>query len=362
VPNKKVLFIVSHRKERSPGQRFRFEQYLPFLEENGFECHFSNLLNEQDDKVLYGRNNYPGKAAVFLKALRIRTKDMLRKNNYDIIFIYREALMTGSLFFEKAFAKSRAKIIFDFDDAIWLPTVSDTNKALSFLKNASKTGDIIKLSHLVFAGNEYLAGYARSFNSQVVIVPTTIEMKLYGRVCKGVTEGPVCIGWSGSFSTIQHFSYAIPALKAIREKYGSRVRFKIIGDARYYCAELETKGIGWNARTEVEDLAEIDIGIMPLPDDEWTKGKCGLKGLQYMAIGIPTLMSPVGVNTEIIQHGVNGYLPATTDAWVQYLSLLIDNKELRRQIGEEGRKTVVEKYSVDVWKEKYLEHFNGLIE
>jgi glycosyltransferase involved in cell wall biosynthesis len=357
---KKVLIICLHRPDRSPGQRFRFEQYLSYLNENGYQCELSYLLNEKDDKAFYAKGNYTRKVFIYAKTLLKRTGDWFRMKNYDIIFIFRDALMTGSTFFEKRFAKSGAKLIFDFDDAIWLQNVSDANKNLSFLKNADKTGDIIKLSDLIFAGNQYLADYAAQFNQQIVIVPTTIDTSVYLPRNNNAPREQVCIGWSGSFSTIQHFALAIPALKRIKEEFGTRVTFKIIGDKTYYCQELETQGVAWIAATELEDLSEIDIGIMPLPDDEWAKGKCGLKGLQYMALSIPTLMSPVGVNTDIIQHGVNGYVPATENEWVEILTSLITDKEKRVRIGDAGRKTVVDRYSVEAWKGKYLEYFNRL--
>ncbi len=357
---KKVLFICLHRPGRSPGQRFRFEQYLDFLRENGYDCKLSYLLNAREDKAFYSKGKFVRKVFIYVKTLLRRTGDWFGMNKYDIIFIFRDALMTGSTFFEKRFARSRAKIIFDFDDAIWLQNVSDANKKLSFLKDAEKTGTIIKLSHLVFAGNQYLSDYASRFNSNIVIVPTTIDTAQYLPSQNGREHQQVCIGWSGSFSTIQHFALAIPPLRRIKDKYGDKVKFKIIGDANYYCKELETQGVAWVASTELKDLSEIDIGVMPLPDDEWAKGKCGLKGLQYMALGIPTLMSPVGVNSEIIQHGVNGYLPASEDEWVEDISKLIESKECRVKIGNAGRDTVVNKYSVEAWKGKYLEYFNRL--
>jgi glycosyltransferase involved in cell wall biosynthesis len=357
---KKVLIICLHRANRSPGQRFRFEQYLSYLKENGYDCHMSILLNAKEDKAFYSKGNYINKVAIYAKTLLKRTRDWFRMNDYDIIFIFRDALMTGSTFFEKKFAKSKAKLIFDFDDAIWLQNVSEANKKLAFLKNASKTETIIRLCDMVFAGNQYLADYAAPFNNRVVIVPTTIDTEIYTPQSKIGNDEKVCIGWSGSFSTIQHFAIAIPALKRIKDKYGSRVTFRIIGDANYYCKELDTQGMPWKAATEIEDLSQIDIGIMPLPDDEWAKGKCGLKGLQYMALAIPTLMSPVGVNTEIIQNGVNGFLPNTDDEWVDVLSKLIENKECRKKIGDAGRQTVIDRYSVEAWKDKYVEYFSEL--
>ncbi len=359
---KKVLIICAHRPGRSPSQRFRFEQYLPFIEQNGYQFDFSQLLNEKDDKTFYSKSGILRKGWIYFKTMMIRTRDWMRANRYDLIFIQREAFMTGSVFFEKRFAASRAKMIFDFDDSIWLQNISAANKKFAFLKNANKTSRIIAISDKIFAGNQYLADYAARFNKNISIIPTTIDTDIYVPPISKTNRPVVCIGWSGSITTIQHFAVAIPVLKKIQNKFGDKVKFKIIGDGNYYCEELKTQGESWRAATEVEDLAKIDIGIMPLPDDEWAKGKCGLKGLQYMAIGIPTLMSPVGVNKEIIHHAVNGYLPGSEDEWTAILSELVEKPELREKIGAAGRKTVVDKYSVNAWKEKYLENFNQLLQ
>ena len=171
----------------------------------------------------------------------------------------------------------------------------------------------------------------------------------------------VTIGWSGSPTTVKHFETILPALEQIKEKYGERVRFALMGDGSYHHTKLEINGIAWNSDTEVNELSNFDIGIMPLPNDEWVKGKCGLKGLCYMALEIPTILSFVGVNTEIIQDGENGFLAATEAEWVEKLSLLIDSQALRKKLGKTGRKTVVENYSVEANKEKYLHIFSSLL-
>lgn len=350
---KKVLIITNHRKDRSPGQRFRFEQYLDFLSLNGYEIDFSNLFDEDDDRKLYSKGSIINKFLIYRKCLKVRQENLKKINDYDIIFIFREALMTGSIRFEKAFSKSKAKLIYDFDDAIWIPNVSDANKRLEFLKDYSKTGKIIKLCDMVFAGNQYLANYALKFNDNVKIIPTTINTDEYLKQ-EVVKSEKICIGWSGSITTIQHFEYAIPFLRTIKEKFGNQVEFKVIGDANYFNEELSIKGIAWNKQTEIQDLCSFDIGIMPLPDDEWANGKCGLKGLQYMALEIPTIMSPVGVNTEIICDGINGFLAYDNNEWVDKISVLINDENLRRSIGLEARKTVVNHYSVEANKDIYL--------
>jgi glycosyltransferase involved in cell wall biosynthesis len=355
---KRVLILCLHRPDRSPSQRFRFEQYLNFLSQNGYEFDFSYLLNEEEDRVYYQKGKYAQKAAIVLKSTLLRFKNILTSKKYDLVFVQREAFMLGTAFFETAIAK-KVPMIFDFDDAIWLHNISEANKNLSFLKDTTKTDKITKSAALVFAGNQYLANYAKKFNPNVVIVPATIDTEIYQRPVQD-KNGTLCIGWSGSFSTVQHFALAIPALKQIKAKYGDKIKFKIIGDPNYYCEELDTQGMKWQSTTEVQDVAEIDIGIMPLPDDEWAKGKCGLKGLQYMSLGIPTLMSPVGVNSEIIQNGQNGFLPNNEEDWVTYLSLLIEDGNLRNKIGGAGQRTVQDKYSVEAWKNTYLKYFNQL--
>jgi len=149
-------------------------------------------------------------------------------------------------------------------------------------------------------------------------------------------------------------------LTAIKKKY-PLVEISVVGDAEYVNESLGIKGIAWSSATEVEMINTFSIGIMPLPDDEWAKGKCGLKGLSYMACEVPTVMSPVGVNTEIIEQGKNGFLASTTQEWITCLSQLIENATLRESIGKAGRQTVLEKYSVASQQNNYLNAFNELL-
>lgn len=355
---KKVLFIASHRFDRAPAQRFRFEQYFSFLESQGIHCELSSLIHEKQDYFIYKPGHLFKKFWLFsIQSKWIRSLNLLKLKNYDAIFVNREALLTGSIFFEKQFAQSGIPLLFDFDDAIWKPNVSEANKRFAWLKNPAKTARIIALADTVIAGNQYLAGYARQFNTQVRIIPTTINTNDYIPRSQHYTQNPVCIGWSGSVTTMMHFKSILPVLYRLKEHFGPKVCFRLIGDDTFEDPFLELKGMAWASRTEVQDLHPIDIGIMPLPDDEWSKGKCGLKGLQYMALEIPTLMSPVGVNTEIITHGVNGFLPRTEEEWFEQLKTLVENPDLRINMGIEARKTVVEKYSTEAWKNAYLDLF-----
>ena len=357
----KILFIAAHRPDRSPSQRYRFEQYFNFLQENGYQCELSFILSESDDKAFYSTGSIFQKFFITLKSFKIRIKDVRRSNQFDIIFIQREAFMTGSVFFEKQFSKSKAKTIFDFDDSIWLLDTSKANKIWQWMKSAKKTRKIIAVSDLIFAGNNYLADYANQFNENVKIIPTTINTNLFQRKSEYKDNQKICIGWSGSLTTIKHFENAIPFLVKIKQKYPDKVFFKVMGDQTYQNEELDIKGIPWSSATEVEILSSFDIGIMPLPDDQWVKGKCGLKGLSYMALEVPTIMSAVGVNPGIIDEGVNGFLANTEEEWVNKISLLIESFELRKKIGKNARKTVEKKYSTESQKDNYLKAFNELL-
>lgn len=343
----RILFVAAHRPGRSPSQRFRFEQYLDLMASAGFEYDYSWLIEERDDAVFYSPGNLRRKTSLFVRSWYKRLRDVLQAGRYDIIFIQREAFMTGSILFERLFSKSGAKVVFDFDDAIWHFDISEANKRLSWLKRPSKTKDIIALADAVIAGNAYLADFASTINRNVTIIPTTIDTD-YHRPDQGRPLRPVqvCIGWTGSLTTVKHFRTIEPVLMQLRERYADAIRFKLIGDPGYANEKLGLQGMPWKIESEVADLSDIDIGIMPLPDDEWAKGKCGFKGLQYMAMQVPAVLSPVGVNTSIVTHGETGFLADTEQQWLDVLSYLIENPEIRRQVGQAARQVIVDRFSV----------------
>ncbi len=357
--SKKILYIVPHRFDRSPGQRFRCEHFIPILKEHSYEITYSNLLTAKDDKFYYQEGKYCRKALIFFKTFLHRCFDVLRAHKYDCIFIYREAFMIGTTLFERGLKKSHKPIVFDFDDSIWIQDISDGNKNLSWMKRAGKTDEIIQLADLVIVGNNYLAEHAQQFNDSVAIIPTTINTN-YHKPTEKEKKHSVCIGWTGSETTIRHFKLIIPVLKRLKEKYGDSVSFIQISNIPYECPEIGLETIVWNAQDEIKQLQKIDIGIMPLPNDAWSKGKCGFKGLQYMALEIPTIMSPVGVNNEIIQDKENGFFATTDDQWFSVLCELIENPEIRESIGKKGRQTVINRYSIDSQKDKYLSLFDNL--
>lgn len=352
---KKILFIGPHRPNRNGSQRFRMEQYFPHLQKLGYDIHYSWFIDLKDDRIFYSPGQLPGKLGVLVKAIYVRLGDVFARNRYDVIFIQREAFMTGTVFFERLLSHSKAKLVFDFDDAIWLEDVSLQNRKLKWLKRPAKTADIISLADEVIAGNNFLADYARQYSNHVHIIPTVVDTDVFApahRIDNGAT--PVCIGWSGSKTTVKHFQRIVPVLKVIRERFGDRVRFKQVGDQNFSTDDLTIESSDFSFDRELADFHAMDIGLMPLPDDIWSKGKCAFKAIQYMALEIPPVVSPVGMNTEVVKHGVNGFLAPEPDDWVKCLSELIESRALCRQVGIAARKSVIDNYSVKAQLNNFL--------
>jgi glycosyltransferase involved in cell wall biosynthesis len=347
----KILIICPYPLAQAPSQRFRFEQYLDQLGQAGIEWTAKPFFSGKTWRLLYTKGHYGQKLVGSIAGFISRFGILFFISGFDYVLIHRETAPIGPPFFEFVIARLfRKKIIYDFDDAIWLPNTSEENKLIAKVKWHSKVGAICKLSYKVSCGNNYLADFARKLNHNVVLNPTTIDTvllhnpRLYQR--SETPDNKIIVGWTGTHSTLKYLELLKPALQGIEEKYSGRVQFLVIADKE---PKFELPSLifsRWSKEKEIEDLMKIDIGVMPLPDDVWAKGKCGFKALQYMALEIPTLASPVGVNTEIIHHGQNGYLCRSDDDWVNYLALLIENKMLRKSIGQSARKTVVDHYSV----------------
>ena len=277
---------------------------------------------------------------------------------YDFVFIHREATPLGPPIIEWVIAKVfRKKIIYDFDDAIWLPNTSQENKIAAALKYHSKVRSICKWSFLVTCGNSYLAGYARQFNKNVKVVPTTIDTKYHkkqgGR--NNRFKSTCVIGWTGTHSTEKYLEEIIPVLQELEKDYS--FVFRVISNHNPKLSLKSFEYTQWDKATEISDLLQFDIGVMPLENNEWTLGKCGFKGLQYMALGIPTIMSPVGVNKDIILQGENGFLASSPKEWKVVLSQLMEDEMLRMEIGGRGVGTIAKYYSVEANEKVYLSLF-----
>jgi glycosyltransferase involved in cell wall biosynthesis len=355
----RVLALVQAPYNTSPSQRYRIEQWEPLLRKRGVDITYASFEDEELHDLLYKRGMMRKKLQLVTRGLGRRLSLIRKVKDYDLVYILREAALVGPPVFERLIAQSGVPVIFDFDDAIFVSYRSPSNGYLSYLKFASKTKTICRISSHVIVGNPYLADYARQVNDCVTIVPSTIDTEKYRVPERKEKSGPVVIGWTGSYSTVQHLDTMRGALKRLAEKESFRLR--VIGTAAYECPPVDVEVRRWSADTEVEDLREIDIGIMPLPDDRWSKGKCGMKALQFMAMGIPTICSPVGVNTDIIQDDQNGFIATTEDEWVEKLTRLLRSGELRQRLGQAGRVTVEEQYSAITQTPRVYEIFKSVL-
>ncbi len=357
----KILFLVPYPLKQSPSQRFRFEQYFEILERNGFTCRVQSFLNSNGWTILYTPGKTGQKMITLLAGLFKRFFLLFSIPSFDFVFIHREAAPLGPPVFEWIIAKIfLKKIIYDFDDAIWLTDKKNENVVEQFARFRSKVGLICKWSYKISCGNEYLCSYAKQFNSNVVLNPTTIDTEALHNpeILKKEVSAKITIGWTGSHSTLKYLKEIEGALKYLETKHPN-LEVVVIADKKPELNLQSLVFVPWNKETETENLYKIDIGIMPLPDDEWTKGKCGFKALQYMAMEIPTVVSPVGVNTKIVNEGMDGFFASTQQEWIDTLEALISQESLRITMGKNGRKKIVDQYSVLSNTPVFLSLFRG---
>jgi glycosyltransferase involved in cell wall biosynthesis len=354
-----VLALVPAIYDTSPSQRYRIEQWEPLLRERGVEITYAPFEDEELHALLYKPGFLAKKLRLATSAFKRRLSLLSKVKDYDLVYILREAALLGPPVFERLIHQRGVPIVFDFDDAIFVSYRSPSNGYLSYLKFASKTKTICRISSHVMVGNPYLAQYARQVNDRVTVIPTTIDTEKYRMPPRMEKSGPPVIGWTGSHSTVQHLDTLRGALKKLAQRESFRLR--VIGTPTYECPPVDVEAVRWRSETEVEDVAAIDIGVMPLPEDRWSIGKCGLKALQFMALGIPTICSPVGVNRDIIQDDQNGFLASTEDEWVDKLTRLLRSHELRQRLGQAGRVTVEQKYSALAQTPKIYEIFKSVL-
>lgn len=353
-----IVFLCPYPRGGAPSQRFRFEQYLDILQQKGFSYEIHGFVDTATNRILYQEGKLIRKLLGVVKGFARRLALIPRLRRADFVFIHREATPLGPPWLEWIVAQVlRKKIIYDFDDAIWLKDTSGINNFMSRLKWQQKVSGICRWSYRISTGNAYLADFAKKYNPQVTVNPTTLDTLNTHHGLKNQQDTPLTIGWTGSHSTMKYLYPLESVLQELEKQF--TFRFVVISNRLPEMQLNSLHYIPWTQEREVEDLREMHIGIMPLPDDPWARGKCGFKALQYLSLGIPALVSPVGVNTEIVSHGKNGYHCLTDEDWKKYLTLLLEDVSLRSQLGKAGRKTVEENYSVVANTDNFLRLFEA---
>ncbi len=356
----RILIVCPYPHGKAASQRFRFEQYLTNFSDWGIEFDQESFWADRHWPAIYDNKSLLYKVVATIRGFSARFLLLFRLNRYQVVLIHREATPIGHPWWEWAAAKIWKKaIVFDFDDAIWLANSSEANGALVHKWKAhSKTAKIWSWSKMCIAGNSFLAENARKYCANIIVIPTTIDTEDHHKPTTArirPLDLPV-IGWTGSHSTIRQLVPLLPILERVFITHPFSLL--IIADKPPDYLPAFAEFLAWRKASEIADLSRIDIGLMPLYDTDWERGKCGFKALQYLALQIPAVVSGVGVNEEIVRHGVEGFvaepMPAGDgDQWIAGLKILLEDNDLRLRMGKSGRSRVKADYSVLAFRERY---------
>jgi len=353
-----MLIICPYPRGWAAGQRLKYEQYISHWEKNGYEVVISSFFDLDTWKVLYAENNYIKKILGTIKGYFKRVRDIGNAKTYDVIYIFLWVSPFGKFFFEKALLKKAKKVIYDFDDSIFLDS---NNFFQNILKSPKKFNYLIKNAHHVILSSPFNLNRCKeiSLNNAVSYIPCSLDTTRF-KPTEGnsALDKKIVLGWTGTFSSIPYLNSIKPILIKLREERDFKLL--LITNFEYEFPEMDLEVLEWKKESEISDLSKIDIGLYPIHMDEWSLGKGGLKMMQYMAIGIPGVATNYGTAQHIIDHGSNGYLVSTDQEWVDVLKLLIDNENLRNEIGVKARYDLEKNYSYNAVKNLYLDILNSI--
>ena len=333
----KALFLTQ-TTELGPSSRYRVYQLVPLLQKLGIECEVSPAIDHETYTRIYLDGGKTAKLSAWHTAWNRRRADLQRLDKFDAVVVQKGAFPGLYSGLERQIA-TRKPLVLDLDDAIWLPREGGA-RLLRLLHREQAVQDVLRCAATVTAGNEYLAEYARRFNQNVTIVPSTIDLSRYPVTPPSQRPTSPVVGWIGSSTTLPYLKPLGPAFDYVG------VTPRVIASGNPSALGFPVEFRPWRLETELQELAQLDIGIAPLPDTPWEDGKCGVKILQYMACGLPVIASAVGVNSQIVVHGVSGFLVREIGEWRDTLAKLIASPALREKLGAAGRDTVQKRYTV----------------
>lgn len=350
-----VLFFTRYSYEAA-SSRYRFYQYVDFLNKEGINVAIHPLFDDEYVKNLKKRGNkqYLKIISSYLKRIR----DLRKGQKYDLVFIEKELLPWIPYGIESLLIKRDTPYIVDYDDAIFHDYDLRANVLIKRLLG-QKIDKIMSCSKMVTVGSPYLAAKAAQVGSKrIEMLPTVIDLDKY-KISPQSLNQTFTIGWIGSPSTTRYLQDLVPVFQSVCAYQNARVVAIGAKDFQIDGVDLQIKQ--WSEEQEVNELQNVDVGIMPLDDTPWSRGKCGFKLIQYMACSKPVIASPVGVNTEIVEHGVNGFLASTNAEWIKYLQILQKDPELRENMGKQGRIKVEQQYCLQVTAPKLAALFRSVV-
>lgn len=324
----RVLGVTRHGVTGS-ASRYRWLQYVPHLESEGIDCRTESLFGDE-----YVTRLYAGRGRDPLAVARgyVRLARALRNAEADVVFVEKDIFPRLPQVIEAAWRPPGVRYVVDLDDAV-------------FHQSPRKFERLFRGAAAVTAGNAYLEKYAREHGaSRVERLPTVVDLDKYPRVPRPVGDGPLVVGWIGAPVTSKYLRLVERPLARFAAKTGSRLRLVGAGDERL--DGVPTERVPWTLAGEVDAMRPFDVGVMPLEDNPWERGKCALKLVQYMAMGIPVVASPVGANVDVVEDGKSGFLASTPEAWFDALMTLHDDPQLRGRMGRAGRARVEADFSL----------------
>lgn len=358
----KILSLTKYEK-LGASSRIRTFQYLPLLKREGYEVSPQSLIT---DKSLLSRYKYGKYSVFFLVSTYIRRiKVLFAKQSYDLVWVEKEAFPWFPVWFELLLLRGKP-FIMDFDDATFHNYDQHSNKFLRYFYH-NRLDKLMAKSALVICGNYYLKQRAENAGaSRTVLLPTVVNLnsysvKDYNNPKKRFNSKNYCkIVWIGSPSTQHYLQVIKKPLQILSKKYN--IILRVIGSKDLKMPSVNLELIPWSEEEESRLIRDCDIGVMPLLNTSWEKGKCGYKLIQYMASGLPVVASPIGINRDIVCHGDNGFLVSNQKQWIRSLSNLVANKSLRSRLGLNGRQHVLKKYSLINAAPKLIESFKQVYE
>lgn len=357
----RVLFLTN-TPPKGPSARYRVYQFLPYFKQYGIVASCHSALTPFFYEKFKPSGGLWSKLAYFGLSALSRFIALFRLAFYDVVYIQKLVLPHVYPLPEVMLCKLGKllgkRVIFDFDDAIFTVSQVRNKTWVERFTCPGRLQKVLALCDCVVAGNNYLAEFARNYNKNVYVLPTCVDLAKYPAPepkCNGCD--PVVIGWVGTPSTLPYLHLITPALQQVAQKRA--IILRIVGGQNYSCPGVKVECLPWTLEGEVELIRSFTIGVMPLTDDEWSRGKCGLKLLQYMAAGVPAVASPVGVNSEIIQDGVNGYLAGSLKQWAEALERISTDPAAHLSMIKRARETVEKKYSVESNITKLVEILKG---
>lgn len=354
----KVLTLVPSQKGYSPGQRGSIELWEDILKPEGIELVYAPFETDKLREILHKEGNSASKMFEMIRGYARRIKLLRNLDEFDAVFVYREAALLGPAFLEKMAARKKP-IIYQLDDPLFMPYKSPTNGYLSYLKFFGKIKEIIKMSKVVMVNSSGIRQYAEQFNKNLWQVPSIVDTKVFSYKPFAEDLKRPCIGWSGSPTTLKNIRLVEKPLQKMSEKDIADIHF--IGGTDFGLENVKYSAQKWNGETEVEDLRKIQIGLVPLPENSWNGYKFIMKTAQYLALGIVPVGTPMASNTEVIKHGENGFLAATDAEWVEYLTILAEDSNLRNAMSHQAAQDAQENYSLEANAPKVIEAFRAAL-